>query len=124
MNVTNLDSATFGVTDLATCRRFWTTLGSSRARRTALRSSLARTAAPSCCARPTIRRCGADRARRHAARSHVRRSLGCGPECHRAELERDRPIRVDADGTVHATDPLGFAIAFASLGPRASLHRS
>jgi len=31
---------------------------------------------------------------------------------HKAELERDRPIRVDADGTVHATDPLGFAIAF------------
>ena len=27
MNVTNLDSATFGVTDLATCRRFWTDFG-------------------------------------------------------------------------------------------------
>ena len=29
-----------------------------------------------------------------------------------AELERDRPVRVDADGTVHAADPLGFGIAF------------
>jgi len=28
------------------------------------------------------------------------------------ELERDRPVRVDADGTVHARDPLGFAVAF------------
>ena len=27
MNVTNLDSVTFGVTDLAACRRFWTDFG-------------------------------------------------------------------------------------------------
>ena len=27
MNVTNLDSVTFGITDLATCRRFWTDFG-------------------------------------------------------------------------------------------------
>ena len=27
MNVTNLDSVVFGVTDLAACRRFWTDFG-------------------------------------------------------------------------------------------------
>ena len=27
MNITNLDSATFGVTDLDSCRRFWTDFG-------------------------------------------------------------------------------------------------
>ena len=27
MNVTNLDSATFGITDFAACRRFWTDFG-------------------------------------------------------------------------------------------------
>jgi len=29
-----------------------------------------------------------------------------------SELERDRPVQIDADGTVHARDPLGFGIAF------------
>ena len=28
------------------------------------------------------------------------------------ELERDRPVRLGDDGTVHAADPLGFGIAF------------
>jgi catechol 2,3-dioxygenase-like lactoylglutathione lyase family enzyme len=27
MNVTNLDSAVFGITDLDTCKRFWTDFG-------------------------------------------------------------------------------------------------
>ncbi len=32
MNVTNLDSVTFGVTDLDACKRFWTDFGLAESR--------------------------------------------------------------------------------------------
>ena len=113
MNVTNLDSATFGVTDMAACRRFWTDFGlvesqvdgatvfSCRNGATVVLRSADDPALP-----PPIEPGATQREATFGVRSAADlRAIA-------TELERDRPVRVDAAGTVHATDPLGFAIAF------------
>jgi catechol 2,3-dioxygenase-like lactoylglutathione lyase family enzyme len=114
MNVTNLDSVVFGVTDLPACCRFWTDFG--------LAESTAADGA-------TVFSCknGSSVVLRDANDLSLPRPIEPGATQREAifgvkspadltaiatELERDRPIRVDADGTVHATDPLGFGIAF------------
>jgi catechol 2,3-dioxygenase-like lactoylglutathione lyase family enzyme len=114
MNVTNLDSATFGVTDLETCRRFWTDFG--------LVEGHSSDGA-------TVFTCqnGSTVVLRRADDANLPDPIEPGATQREAtfgvktqadldaivtELERDRPVRVDADGTVHARDPLGFAIAF------------
>jgi catechol 2,3-dioxygenase-like lactoylglutathione lyase family enzyme len=114
MNVTNLDSVTFGITDFAACRRFWTDFGltestapdgaivfsckngSSVVLRDANDATLPQPIEPGATQREAV--FGVQSAADLSAIA--------------AELERDRPVRIDADGTVHATDPLGFGIAF------------
>ena len=114
MNVTNLDSVVFGVTDLAACRRFWTDFG------------LTESTAPD---GATVFGCknGSTVVLRSADDPKLPQPIEPGATQREAfsacksaadltaiadELERDRPVRVDADGTVHAVDPLGFGIAF------------
>jgi catechol 2,3-dioxygenase-like lactoylglutathione lyase family enzyme len=113
MNVTNLDSATFGVTDLAACRRFWTDFG-------LVEGSADGATIFSCRNGSTVVLLRADDpalpdpiepgATQREATFGVKSSADLDAIVN--ELDRDRPVRVDADGTVHARDPLGFAIAF------------
>src|SRR5688500_8745966 len=107
MNVTNLDCAVFGVTDLATCRRFSTDFelveGSEGG--------------------ATVFSCqdGATVVLRHADDAKLPAPIEPGATQREAifgvrtaddlraiaaELRRDRPVSVDDDGTVHARDPL------------------
>ena len=114
MNVTNLDSVVFGINDFAACRRFWTDFGLTE-------SSTADGATVfSCQNGSTVVLRGADDpnlpqpiepgATQREAVFGVQSAADLTAIAN--ELERDRPIRVDADGAVHATDPLGFGIAF------------
>jgi len=114
MNVTNLDSVTFGITDFAACRRFWIDFG--------LEESTAADGATvfTCMNGSTVLLRSADDptlpppiepgATQREAVFGVQSAADLRAIA--AELERDRPIRVDDTGTVHATDPLGFGIAF------------
>jgi catechol 2,3-dioxygenase-like lactoylglutathione lyase family enzyme len=113
MNVTNLDSATFGVTDLDTCRRFWTDFGLVESRAdgaTIFTCKNGATVVLRSADDPALPAPIEPGATQREATFGVRSSDDLTAIV--KELERDRPVRVDADGTVHATDPLGFAIAF------------
>jgi catechol 2,3-dioxygenase-like lactoylglutathione lyase family enzyme len=113
MNVTNLDSATFGVTDLETCRRFWTDFG-------LVESGADGATVFTCQNGSTVVLRGIDDpklpdpiepgATQREATFGVKAQADLDAIV--AELERDQPVKVDADGTVHVRDPLGFAIAF------------
>ena len=117
MNVTNLDSVVFGVTDLGACRRFWNDFGLAEA-----------TAADGA----TVFSCknGSTVVLRSADDPQLPQPIEAGATQREAifgvkaaadldaiatELERDRPVRIDADGTLHTVDPLGFGM----LGSRA-----
>jgi catechol 2,3-dioxygenase-like lactoylglutathione lyase family enzyme len=113
MNITNLECATFGVTDLDACRKFWTDFG--------LAETAAGDATIFTCKNggmvelrraddPTLPAPIEPGATQREATFGVRSTADL--DAIAAELERDRPVRIDKDGTVHATDPLGFAIAF------------
>ncbi|MEO8465618.1 MAG: VOC family protein [Gammaproteobacteria bacterium] len=113
MNVTNLDSATFGVTDLAICRRFWTDFGlveSQADGATVFTSKNGGTVVLRAADDPALPPPIEPGATQREATFGV--ASAADLRAIASELERDRPIRIDADGTVHATDPLGFAIAF------------
>jgi catechol 2,3-dioxygenase-like lactoylglutathione lyase family enzyme len=114
MNVTNLDSVVFGVTDLGACKRFWNDFG------------LAETTAAD---GATVFSCknGSTVVLRSADDPSLPQPIEAGAtqreaifgvkgaadlDAIAAELERDRPVRVDTDGTLHAVDPLGFGIGF------------
>ena len=113
MNVTNLEQVTFGVTDLPACRRFWLDFGLAESRQPAgsvfscrdgsavvVRSSDDPDLPPAIEPGSTLRETtfGVRGARDLAAIA--------------AELAKDREVSEDADGTLHAIDPLGFPIAF------------
>jgi catechol 2,3-dioxygenase-like lactoylglutathione lyase family enzyme len=113
MNVTNLDSATFGVTDLAACRRFWTDFGlveGSADGTTVFSAQNGATVVLRSADDPALPEPIEPGATQREATFGVKSPADL--EAIVNELERDRPVRVDADGTVHAYDPLGFAIAF------------
>jgi catechol 2,3-dioxygenase-like lactoylglutathione lyase family enzyme len=114
MNVTNLDSVTFGITDFAPCRRFWTDFGLEE-------SSAADGATVFSCKNgssvvlrdiddPKLPAPNEPGATQREAVFGVQSAADLTAIA--SELERDRPVHVDADGTVHALDPLGFGIAF------------
>jgi catechol 2,3-dioxygenase-like lactoylglutathione lyase family enzyme len=114
MNVTNLDSVVFGITDFEACRRFWTDFG-------LLESTAADGDKVFSCKNdstvvlrdandPKLPQPIEPGATQREAVFGVKSSADLAAIA--AELERDRPVRVDADGTVHAVDPLGFGIAF------------
>jgi catechol 2,3-dioxygenase-like lactoylglutathione lyase family enzyme len=113
MNVTNLESVIFGVDDFDTCRRFWTDFGLEESVRdgavcfdcrdgsgVVLRDIDDPNLPPPVEPGPTLRE----------ALFGVRSPADL--EAIAAELKRDRAVRIDDDGTVHAIDPLGFPIAF------------
>lgn len=113
MNVTNLDSVTFGVTDLDTCKRFWTDFGlaqSSADGATVFRAKNGSSVVLRSADDPALPTAIEPGATQREAVFGVRSASDLTAIA--AELERDRPVSVDADGTVHARDPLGFAIAF------------
>jgi len=113
MNVTNLDSATFGVTDLAACRRFWTDFGLVEANAdgdTIFSCQNGSTVVLRRADDPALPDPIEPGATQREATFGVKSSADLDAIVN--ELERDRPVRVDADGTVHARDPLGFAVAF------------
>jgi catechol 2,3-dioxygenase-like lactoylglutathione lyase family enzyme len=114
MNVTNLDSVTFGITDFSACRRFWTDFGLTE-------STAADGATVFSCKNgssvvlrdandPTLPPPIEPGATQREAVFGVQSAADLNAIA--AELDRDRPVRVDTDGTVHTTDPLGFGIAF------------
>jgi catechol 2,3-dioxygenase-like lactoylglutathione lyase family enzyme len=113
MNITNLDSATFGITDLAACRRFWTDFG-------LIESVRDGATVFSCKNGSTVELRSADDASLPAAMEAgaTLREATFGVQSRddlraiATELGKDRSVREDAEGTLHTTDPLGFAIAF------------
>jgi catechol 2,3-dioxygenase-like lactoylglutathione lyase family enzyme len=113
MNVTNLDSVTFGVADFDVCRRFWTDFG--------LRESTVDGAPQFSCkngATVVLRPADDESLPPAVEPGNTLREATFGVRdaddlaAIAAELGRDREVRRDADGTLHAFDPLGFAIAF------------
>src|SRR5882672_12844018 len=113
MNVTNLEAVTFGVADMASCRRFWQDFG-------LLETSVAGGAAFACQnGASVVLRDLEDGALPPAIEPGATlRESTFGVRTARdldeiaAELAKDRDVRRDPDGTLHAIDPLGFAIAF------------
>ena len=114
MKVTNLDSVVFGITDLDACRRFWTDFGLAESAAgdgaTVFSCKNGSTVVLRDANDPTLPQPIEPGATQREAIFGV--ASDADVQAIAAELERDRPIRVDADGTVHAVDPLGFGIAF------------
>ena len=113
MNVTNLDSVTFGVTDLDACRRFWTDFGLVESQEDGATvfscrngSSVVLRSAEDPALPPPIEPGATQREATFGVRSPADVTAIA------RELERDRPVRIDAEGTLHTIDPLGFGIAF------------
>ena len=114
MNVTNLDSVVFGVTDLGVCRRFWTDFGLTES--TAADGAIVFTTKNGSTVvlrdadDPALPQPIEGGATQREAIFGVKTPADL--ETIAGELERDRPVRVDPDGTLHAVDPLGFGIGF------------
>jgi hypothetical protein len=112
VNITNLESVTFGVDDFDACRRVWSEFGLARSAEdqdsfscqdgssVVLRSS----ADPSLPA--AIEGGSTQREAIFGVRS--REDLAAIA----AELSKDRPVHETQDGTLHTRDPLGFGIGF------------
>ena len=114
MNITNLESVVFGIHDMETSERFWTDFGlsasgddSATRRFTAQDGSgivLREHDDPSL--PPPIEQGSTVREVTFGVRSASDlKSIA-------AELGKDREVVEDAEGTLHAIDPLGFAISF------------
>ncbi len=114
MNVTNLDSVTFGITDFAACRRFWTDFGlvesTASDGATVFSCKNGSTVVLRDASDPKLPQPIEPGATQREAVFGVRSAADLTAIA--AELERDRPVHVDDDGTVHSADPLGFGIAF------------
>jgi catechol 2,3-dioxygenase-like lactoylglutathione lyase family enzyme len=115
MSITNVDSVTFGVDDLPTSRRFWTDFGLSAAGGSAdaANAFLAQDGSGI-----VLREAGDPALPAAIEPGSTVREVTFGVRDARAldtvsrELGHDRELAIDADGTVHTTDPLGFPIAF------------
>ncbi len=114
MNITNLDSVTFGITDFDACRRFWTDFGLTESTAEDGATVFSCQNGSSVVLRsvddPKLPPPNEPGATQREAVFGVKSAADL--DAIAAELERDRPVRVDTDGTVHARDPLGFGIAF------------
>jgi catechol 2,3-dioxygenase-like lactoylglutathione lyase family enzyme len=114
VNVTNLDSVTFGITDFSACRRFWTDFGLTESAGDDGAIVFSCNNGSSVVLRdandPKLPEPNEPGATQREAVFGVKSAADLTAIA--SELERDRPVHIDADGTVHARDPLGFGIAF------------
>jgi catechol 2,3-dioxygenase-like lactoylglutathione lyase family enzyme len=112
MRITNLDGLTYGVADLATSQRFWSEFGLLPA------DEDERVFAAQDGSTIVLRDADDPSLPPHLEAGGTMREATFGVATKKdldavaAELARDRDVREDADGTIHAIDPLGFAIAF------------
>ena len=114
MKVTTIDSVTYGVPDLGTAKRFWTDFGLAlvaESDRRLLFSSLDDSTVEVKLASdpslpPPIETGPGVREATFGVQTQA------DVDALAAELSKDRDVRVDADGTIHALDPLGIGIAF------------
>jgi catechol 2,3-dioxygenase-like lactoylglutathione lyase family enzyme len=114
MNVTTLDSVTYGVKDLEAARRFWTDFGLNPVEESEshlLVQSLDRstvevrlTGDPSL--PPAIEEGPGVRESTFGVRAQEDLDAIAN------ELSKDRDVRIDDEGTVHTLDPLGIPVAF------------
>ena len=113
MNVTNLESVIFGVDDLESCRRFWTDFGLTESELNGAPCFTCQDGSGVVLRRiddPGLPAAVEPGATLREAVFGVRSSADL--DAIAAELDKDRPVSVDTEGTVHAVDPLGFPIAF------------
>lgn len=114
MNVTTLDSVTYGVTDLGTAKRFWTDFGLSPVEESGTRL-LFKSQDDS-----TVEvKHGNDPSLPPAIESvpgvrEVTWGVQSADDIRKLadELSKDREVREDAEGTIHVLDPLGIGVAF------------
>jgi len=114
VKVTTIDSVTYGVPDLGTAKRFWTDFGLAlvaESDRRLLFSSLDDSTVEVKLAGdpslpPPIETGPGVREATFGVQTQA------DVDALAAELSKDRDVRVDADGTIHALDPLGIGIAF------------
>ena len=114
MNVTTLDAVTYGVTDLPTAKRFWTDFGLSLVEESKDRlvfrslddSNVEVKLAGDPSLPPAFETGPGVRESIFGVRSKE------DIQALAAELSKDREVRQDADGTIHAVDPLGIGVAF------------
>lgn len=114
MSITNLESVSYGVENIGESKRFWGDFGLTLAREdgdrlefTAQDGSGVRVAPADDAVLPPAVEGG-------STLREATFGVGSAAELQAiaAELDKDREVREDADGTLHTTDPLGFAIAF------------
>jgi catechol 2,3-dioxygenase-like lactoylglutathione lyase family enzyme len=111
MSVTNIEVMTYGVDDIEASRRFWRDFGLEPSDDSNLWSAADGSAVllrhlDDPLLPPTIESGSTLREVTFGVDSQA--SL----DAIAAELARDREVSIDATGTIHAIDPLGFAIAF------------
>jgi catechol 2,3-dioxygenase-like lactoylglutathione lyase family enzyme len=114
MRITNLDSATYGVTDLPTSERFWADFGLTLEPADHEGACFSAADGSTIVLRDTDDPALPQRIERGSTLREATFGVTDAMELERvaAELARDRDIRQDSDGTLHTTDSLGFAIAF------------
>ena len=114
MNVTTIDSVTYGVPDLAAAKRFWTDFGLTLVeedRQRLLFSSMDQSNVEVKLANdPSLPAPIEEKPGVREATFGVRSQDDLNALA--AEISRDREVKMDRDGTIHTRDPLGIGIAF------------
>ena len=114
MHVTTLDAVTYGVTDLPTAKRFWIDFGldlvTEESARLVFESQDRSVVEIKLASDPSLPPAIEDAPGVREATFGVASQTDLDDIAN--ELSRDRDVRIDADGTVHALDPLGIAVAF------------
>ncbi len=114
MRVTNLDAITYGVRDLEKSRRFWTEFGLAPMQADAAGAVFEAQDGSNV----ILRRADDPALPAPAVAGETQRELifgVAGPEdleAIAAEIQRDRDVHRDEDGSVHFVDPVGFPVAF------------
>jgi len=114
MNVTTIDSVTYGAPDLTTAKRFWTDFGLSlieeRDDRLLFSSLDQSTVEVKLATDPSLPPAIEDGPGVRESTFGVRAQEDLNAIA--AELAKDRELIVDREGTIHTRDPLGIGIAF------------
>ena len=114
MNVTTIDSVTYGVDDLVKAKRFWSDFGLSLVEENDQRllfcSQDQSTVEVKLAQDPSLPPRFEDATGVREATFGVRSADDLAAIAY--ELSKDRKVTADADGTIHAIDPMGLGIAF------------